>query len=127
VRAYLRDHDQAVAWAVLNRHVIAQRLFERLGIEGTRLLDICHNSVTAHEGGWLHRKGAAPADKGVIVVPGSRGDLTYIVEPRLETADRAFTRWPMARGANGAAARRARSSTASIRLPTCSARSWEAA
>ena len=85
--AYLRDHDQAVAWAVLNRHVIAQRLFERLGIEGTRLLDICHNSVTAHEGGWLHRKGAAPADKGVIVVPGSRGDLTYIVEPRLETAD----------------------------------------
>jgi len=88
--AYLRDHDQAVAWAVLNRHVIAQRLFERLGLEGTRLLDICHNSVTAHEGGWLHRKGAAPADKGVIVVPGSRGDLTYIVEPRLETADRAL-------------------------------------
>jgi release factor H-coupled RctB family protein len=88
--AYLRDHDQAVAWAVLNRHVIVQRLFERLGIEGTRLLDICHNSVTAHEGGWLHRKGAAPADKGVIVVPGSRGDLTYIVEPRLETADRAL-------------------------------------
>jgi release factor H-coupled RctB family protein len=88
--AYLRDHDQAVAWAVLNRHVIAQRLFERLGIEGTRLLDICHNSVTAHEGGWLHRKGAAPADKGVIVVPGSRGDLTYIVEPRLDGADRAL-------------------------------------
>ena len=88
--AYLRDHDQAVTWAVLNRHVIAQRLFERLGIEGTRLLDICHNSVTAHEGGWLHRKGAAPADKGVIVVPGSRGDLTYIVEPRLETADHAL-------------------------------------
>lgn len=88
--AYLRDHDQAVAWAVLNRHVIAQRLLERLGIEGTRLLDICHNSVTAHEGGWLHRKGAAPADKGVIVVPGSRGDLTYIVEPRLDAADRAL-------------------------------------
>jgi release factor H-coupled RctB family protein len=46
--------------------------------------------VTAHEGGWLHRKGAAPADKGVIVVPGSRGDLTYIVEPRLDGADRAL-------------------------------------
>lgn len=85
--AYLRDHDQAVAWAVLNRHVIAQRLFERLGVDGTRLLDICHNSVTAHLDGWLHRKGAAPADKGVIVVPGSRGDLTYIVQPRAEAGD----------------------------------------
>lgn len=88
--AYLRDHDQAVGWAVLNRHVIAQRIFDRLGLDGTRLLDICHNSVTAHEGGWLHRKGAAPADKGVIVVPGSRGDLTYVVQPRLETADLAL-------------------------------------
>lgn len=88
--AYLHDHDQAVGWAELNRHVIAQRIFDRLGLDGARLLDICHNSVTAHEGGWLHRKGAAPADKGVIVVPGSRGDLTYVVQPKLATADRAL-------------------------------------
>ena len=88
--AYLRDHDQAVAWAVLNRQVIAARLFERLGIDGSRLLDICHNSVTPHQEGWLHRKGAAPADRGVIVVPGSRGDLTYIVQPRLDAADTAL-------------------------------------
>lgn len=88
--AYLKDHDQAVAWAVANRMVIAARFFERLSVSGTRVLDICHNSVTAHDGGWLHRKGAAPADKGVIVVPGSRGDLTYIVQPRLENADRAL-------------------------------------
>jgi release factor H-coupled RctB family protein len=70
--------------------VIATRFFERLGLSGKQRLDICHNSVTAHDGGWLHRKGAAPADKGVIVVPGSRGDLTYIVQPRLEGADRAL-------------------------------------
>lgn len=88
--AYLKDHDQAVTWAVLNREVIARRLFERLGLDGTRLLDICHNSVTAHQDGWLHRKGAAPADKGMIVVPGSRGDLTYLVQPRIETADRSL-------------------------------------
>ena len=88
--AYLKDHDQAVRWAILNRKVIAARFFERLGISGMQNLDICHNSVTAHDGGWLHRKGAAPADKGVIVVPGSRGDLTYIVRPRLEAADRAL-------------------------------------
>ena len=88
--AYLSDHDQAVKWAMLNREVIAARFFERLGIAGIALLDICHNSVTPHDGGWLHRKGAAPADKGVIVVPGSRGDLTYVVRPRLEGADRAL-------------------------------------
>ncbi len=88
--AYLADHDQAIAWAVLNRRVIAARFFERLGFGGALTLDICHNSVTPHDGGWLHRKGAAPADKGTIVVPGSRGDLTYVVQPRLENADRAL-------------------------------------
>ncbi|MET0245396.1 MAG: RNA ligase RtcB family protein [Sphingomonas sp.] len=85
--AYLAEHDQAMAWAVLNRQVIAHRFLDRLGMAGTRLLDICHNSVTPHRGGWLHRKGAAPADKGLVVVPGSRGDLTYVVRPRSEAGD----------------------------------------
>lgn len=88
--AYLNEHDQAVAWAVLNRKIIAARFFERLGMSGERRIDICHNSVTPHDGGWLHRKGAAPGDRGLIVVPGSRGDVTYIVQPRLEKADRAL-------------------------------------
>ncbi|MDP6945812.1 MAG: RtcB family protein, partial [Myxococcota bacterium] len=30
---------------------------------------------------WLHRKGAAPADKGPVVIPGSRGTLSYLVAP----------------------------------------------
>jgi release factor H-coupled RctB family protein len=85
--AYLAEHDQAVAWAVLNREVIAERFFDRLGIKGRRLLDICHNSVTPWRGGWLHRKGAAPADRGLIVIPGSRGDLTYLVQPKVGLAD----------------------------------------
>jgi release factor H-coupled RctB family protein len=87
---YLAEHDQALRWAILNRSVIAERFLDRLGTEGERLLDICHNSVTPHQGGWLHRKGAAPADKGLVVVPGSRGDLTYLVRPRLERADAAL-------------------------------------
>ena len=94
--AYLAEHDDAVRWAILNRQIIADRFFDRLGMTGTRLLDICHNSVTAHRGGWLHRKGAAPADKGLVVVPGSRGEMTYIVRPRRTTGwwsflDRAAT------------------------------------
>lgn len=74
--AYLGEHDDAIRWAVLNREAIAGRFLDRLGTRGDRLLDICHNSVTPHRGGWLHRKGAAPADKGLIVIPGSRGDMT---------------------------------------------------
>jgi len=80
--AYLAEHDDAVRWAELNRAIIAERFLDRLGGDGERLLDICHNSVTPHRGGWLHRKGAAPADKGLVVIPGSRGDMTYLVRPR---------------------------------------------
>jgi len=88
--AYLAEHDQAIGWAVLNRKVIATRFFEKLGMKGRRLLDICHNSVTPHRGGWLHRKGAAPADHGPVVIPGSRGDLTYLVQPRPDPSDGAL-------------------------------------
>jgi release factor H-coupled RctB family protein len=88
--AYLAEHDQAIGWAVLNREIIAARFFAKLGMKGKRLLDICHNSVTPHRGGWLHRKGAAPADRGLVVIPGSRGDLTYLVQPRPELAEDAL-------------------------------------
>jgi len=88
--SYLAEHDDAMRWAVLNREVIAERFLDRLGTSGERLLDICHNSVTPHQGGWLHRKGAAPADKGLVVIPGSRGDMTYLVRPRPEHADTAL-------------------------------------
>ncbi|UKK83731.1 RNA ligase RtcB family protein [Sphingopyxis sp. BSN-002] len=79
--AYLAAHDRAVGWAVLNREIIARRFCEKLGLAAVRRLDICHNSVTPYEGGWLHRKGAAPADRGLVVIPGSRGDFSYLVEP----------------------------------------------
>jgi release factor H-coupled RctB family protein len=88
--AYLARHAQALAWAILNRRVIAQRFFRAVGMAGQMVLDICHNSVTAHQGGWLHRKGAAPADCGLVAIPGSRGDFSYLVEPRPEQADLAL-------------------------------------
>ncbi|NMN05453.1 MULTISPECIES: RNA ligase RtcB family protein [unclassified Novosphingobium] len=88
--AYLADHDAALGWAILNRQVIARRFCESLGFGGRRVLDICHNSVTPHQGGWLHRKGAAPADRGLVTIPGSRGDFSYLVEPVAEGADHAL-------------------------------------
>lgn len=85
-QAYLQQNAHAIAWAVANRELCAHRvLLEALGADGTRLIDICHNSVTEaiHDGCtcWLHRKGAAPADKGPVVIPGSRNALTYVVQP----------------------------------------------
>jgi release factor H-coupled RctB family protein len=87
---YLKRHDQAVTWAILNRKIIAQRFTEAIGISGTCVLDIVHNSVTAHKNGWLHRKGAAPADCGPIVIPGSRGDYSYLAEPLIDQSDMAL-------------------------------------
>lgn len=52
-----------------------------------RVLDVWHNCVVARpveetgEVHYLHRKGAAPADQGVVVIPGSRGHYSYLVAP----------------------------------------------
>ncbi len=84
---YVGSHDQAVQWAEVNRKVIANRFMSALRADGTRLLDICHNSVTSTQDGWLHRKGAAPSDQSLVVIPGSRGTLSYLVRPRADTVD----------------------------------------
>lgn len=98
--AYRARHDHAVRWAAANRALIAARFFHRLNTTGTRLLDLCHNSVEPcpAEGGsaWLHRKGAAPATGGPVLIPGSRGALTYLVEPVSPSRENA---WSLAHGA----------------------------
>lgn len=84
-RAYLAQHDAALAYARLNRHWIAQRVLRALRTEAECLLDVSHNhvlpAVWAGEAGYLHRKGATPADQGLVVIPGSRGDCSYLVAP----------------------------------------------
>ena len=82
---YLKQHDNAISWAAANRQLCAHRVLEAIDTDGTQLLDICHNSITeAITDGckcWLHRKGAAPSDKGPVVIPGSRGAFSYVVQP----------------------------------------------
>ncbi|WP_374422903.1 RNA ligase RtcB family protein [Chromobacterium sp.] len=83
--AYLARHDAGLRFAEANRLLIARRMLERLRADGEALLDVNHNLVSpARIGGvdgWLHRKGATPADAGLVAIPGSRGDFTYLVEP----------------------------------------------
>lgn len=82
---YLGRHDGALRFAEANRQLIALRMLERLRAEGGQLLDINHNLVSpariAGQDGWLHRKGATPSDQDVLVIPGSRGDYSYLVQP----------------------------------------------
>jgi release factor H-coupled RctB family protein len=90
--SYLRRHDEAVRYAVANRKLIAKRMLARWRCDAHRLLDVNHNLVrpACIDGmnGWLHRKGATPADAGPVVIPGSRGDYSYLVQP-LVTVDAA--------------------------------------
>lgn len=97
---YLSDHDRAIAWARANRALIAHRFMTALGAHGTRIMDLPHNLIARHELAdrtlWIHRKGAAPSDQGAVVIPGSRGALTYVVLPR---GDLSSSAWSLAHGA----------------------------
>jgi release factor H-coupled RctB family protein len=97
---YLRGHDHALRWAKANRELIARRFVATLGGEAQRLWDGCHNSVTRRQSDgetvWLHRKGAVDANGPFLVIPGSRGTLSYLVKP---VGDGVSHAWSLAHGA----------------------------
>ncbi|EAA5904132.1 RNA ligase RtcB family protein [Salmonella enterica] len=84
-RRYLAEHDDALAFARSNRALIARRILQQLKAEGEPRLDVSHNFVepctVAGEAGWLHRKGATPDGQGLVIIPGSRGDYSWLVKP----------------------------------------------
>jgi release factor H-coupled RctB family protein len=92
---YIEKHDEAVSWAELNREFIAKRFLEAIRAKGVCALDVNHNLVSPREisgqQGWLHRKGATPSDKGYVVIPGSRGDYSYLVKPIVGAAESMVT------------------------------------
>lgn len=98
--AYLQGHDQALHWAKVNRGLLVQRFVQQLGAEAELRWDGCHNSITSreHEGEtvWVHRKGAVAAEGEAVVIPGSRGSLSYLVKPLGDGESRA---WSLAHGA----------------------------
>lgn len=82
---YLHAHQDALDFAHANRRLIAERMLHNWRSEGACLLDVHHNFLEEADiggvRGWLHRKGATPADRGLVVIPGSRGDFSYLVLP----------------------------------------------
>jgi release factor H-coupled RctB family protein len=120
--SYLLLHDHAVNWAKASRALIAERFLGALGGASELVLDSCHNSISCRRasgplarpsgtlfpsGGesrdegtaetvWIHRKGAAPSDRGPLVIPGSRGTFSYLVQP---VGDQSANAWSVAHGA----------------------------
>lgn len=88
-QSYLAEQRHALAFARANRLLIAERILHNLNSGGRCLLDVYHNFLETaefdRESGWLHRKGATPADQGLVLIPGSRGDYSYLVAPAADT------------------------------------------
>ncbi len=85
---YLASHDTAIGYARESRRIIAGRLAAAIRIERDlrTVSDTAHNSITRRDGQWLHRKGATPTDQGAVMIAGSRGSLSYLVQPAADTA-----------------------------------------
>lgn len=105
-KQYLLLHDNACKWAKRNRALIAHRFMDCIGGEvGDLIIDIWHNNVECKQFSssfenrkfWIHRKGAAPSDKGPIVIPGSRGSFSYLVLPTNEKQE--YSCYSVAHGA----------------------------
>lgn len=92
---YLTEHNQALQWASANRALIAHRFLSCLGTTGELFIDVNHNTVTPvtynNADCWLHRKGASPSNQGIIMIPGSRGTYSYLVEPIGEQQENAYS------------------------------------
>src|SRR6185437_14401461 len=103
---YLRGHDFAVRWARVNRALIAQRFVSTLEAEAECVWDGCHNSIQlvpeteewrqAGRLSYVHRKGAVANVGAPVMIPGSRGALSYLVKPIGDGAQHA---WSLAHGA----------------------------
>ncbi|QBM21994.1 RNA ligase RtcB family protein [Citrobacter arsenatis] len=82
---YMAEHDDALAFARVNRQLIATRILQQVKATGRSVLDVAHNFVEpciiGDRQGWLHRKGATPDGGGLVIIPGSRGDYSWLVQP----------------------------------------------
>ena len=98
--SYLLLHDHAVHWAKASRALIAERFVGAIGGSVECVSDARHNSISCRrldgQTVWVHRKGAAPSDKGALVIAGSRGTFSYLVQP---IGDGVANAWSLPHGA----------------------------
>lgn len=97
-KEYLMLHDHALLWAERNRYVVANKLIDWLGYSSKpqKLLDCNHNFIEAKDNLLIHRKGAVSSTAGPVIIPGSRGTLTYVVKP---VGDKNLSSYSLSHGA----------------------------
>jgi len=79
-QAWLGRHDICVAWASLNRRLIAERAASALRCAAQLVVDVPHNLVRQKDGGFVHHKGSAAVEAGSIApIAGSRASLSYVI------------------------------------------------
>lgn len=90
---YLKKHQDALLWAERNRIVVANKLIHYLGYASQHeaVIDCKHNFIEQRGDLFIHRKGAVSAEVGPVIVPGSRGSLTYIISPTDKVEDSAYS------------------------------------
>lgn len=100
---YMFKHDRALGFAELNRELIAERILKQLHASGEMILDVNHNLVSPKtiddRAYWIHRKGATPSDCGLVMIPGSRGDYSYLVQPNNPSNNLEESLYSLAHGA----------------------------
>lgn len=86
-RDYMVNHDKALIWAERNREVVSKKIMQSIGISKDieKILSINHNFIEKRKDKFIHRKGAVSSERGAVIIPGSRGSLSYIVMPTENT------------------------------------------
>ncbi len=81
--SYMERHAQLIRWASFNRRLVAKAFSRMLLCDLSEILNSTHNSITPFgDGQFIHRKGASAVVKGKpVVVAGSRGTFSYLVNP----------------------------------------------
>ena len=92
-REYIEKHNDALLWAERNRRIVADKLIKYLGYSShvETVIDCEHNFLEQKGNLFLHRKGAVSAEVGAVIIPGSRGSLTYVVTPTDKVAESAYS------------------------------------
>ncbi len=90
---YLEKHNDALLWAERNRRIVANKLITYLGYSSDMelVIDCKHNFLEQKDDCFIHRKGAVSGEVGAVVIPGSRGSLTYIVVPTDKVNESAYS------------------------------------
>ncbi|AOY76032.1 RNA ligase RtcB family protein [Clostridium formicaceticum] len=92
-RNYITKHENALLWAERNRSIVANKLIDYLGYapQAKAVIDCKHNFLEQKGILFIHRKGTVSAEVGAVVIPGSRGSLTYIVRPTNKIEESAYS------------------------------------